>query len=124
MDKCNPEVIPVSVQFPALDLQFWTYNGLCKAASLVGKPITADFLTGNRDKLDFARVLVEVKIGDKLKHVVSLKMPNGDVYSQRVVYEWLPINCPYFNIWGHEEERCGKKIANSKASLDALPSLS
>lgn len=54
LSECNPEVIPIWVQFPGLDLQFWTYQGFCKMASLVSKPVMADFLTCHREKLDYA----------------------------------------------------------------------
>lgn len=60
----------------------------------------ADSLTANRDKLDYARVLVEFKVDKKPKHIISLRMQNGAVFSQRVVYEWLPVKCPYCSIWG------------------------
>lgn len=51
MEECDPEVIHVWVQYPTLDLQFWSYNGLCKLSSAIGKPIMADFLTATHDKL-------------------------------------------------------------------------
>lgn len=46
-------------------------------------------------------------------------MPSGEVYSQRIVYEWMHVKCPFCNTWGHEVQRCGKKIAAEGAN--AIP---
>lgn len=62
LSECNPEVIHVWIQFLGPDRQIWTYQGFYKVASLVGKPIMADFLTGHREKLDMLEFLWKSKL--------------------------------------------------------------
>ena len=52
--------VPIWIQLPGLPLDCWNARSLGKIVSKVGKPITTDRLTLTKERLSFARVLVEV----------------------------------------------------------------
>lgn len=80
MEKCNPDTIPVWIKLPKLDLLYWSSHTLSKVVSAIGTPLVTDSLTKSRDKLSYARVLVDVKVGIKMKHILSLRLPGGGIY--------------------------------------------
>lgn len=95
IDECSPDSIHVWVTFLGLNMQHWAALGWSKVASAVGKPITTDFLTSKRQVLNYARVLVEVKVNEKIKEVIWIRHQTGETIFQKVCYEWYPKQCPY-----------------------------
>ncbi|XP_057246796.1 uncharacterized protein LOC104899352 [Beta vulgaris subsp. vulgaris] len=65
MDLLKEEikVVPTWVRFPGLPLKYWGQTSLNKIASLVGKPIKTDRATAQKDCIEYAKVLVEVQMG-------------------------------------------------------------
>ncbi|KAK9733165.1 hypothetical protein RND81_04G048100 [Saponaria officinalis] len=61
--------VPVWVTLPNLDPIFWSEAALSKIGSKIGTPLYADPVTTNKERLSFARVMVEVDV--KLGHLVS-----------------------------------------------------
>ncbi|GKV47886.1 hypothetical protein SLEP1_g54739 [Rubroshorea leprosula] len=104
----------------------WTFNGhplilkqwtldfdpdnldIRKLASYVGVPIATDALTAKRQRVAYARMLVEMEITDTLPRVVPIIGPKG-VFQQPVVFEWEPIRCGKCRNLGHEERKCTAK---------------
>lgn len=71
-------------------MQFWSPDILGRIASLVGKPCYLDKMIASRERLSYARVLVELSSGDKVIESVKLKGPDGVIYDQRIVFEVNP----------------------------------
>lgn len=97
---------PVWVKLPGLDLQFWSPTVLGKIASLIGKPCYVDKLTASRERLAYARVLVELKSGEKIIDSITLKAPSGQEFVQQVVYESKPLQCYRCLKFGHSVRNC------------------
>lgn len=55
--------IPVWIYLPNLPLECWNAASLGKITSKVGKPIITDRLMETKERLSYARVLVEVDVG-------------------------------------------------------------
>lgn len=106
LDPSSIVDFPVWIKLPHLDLQFWSPNMLGKIASHVGKPCFVDKLTANKERLAYARVLVELKSGDKILDQVVLKGPNKEEYVQKVVYESRPLQCYKCLRFGHSIRNC------------------
>ncbi|KAK9704710.1 hypothetical protein RND81_07G006500 [Saponaria officinalis] len=53
-------IIPVWVLLPCLDPLFWSSSVLSKIASKIGSPLFADRVTFTKERLGFARLMVEV----------------------------------------------------------------
>ncbi|GKV05643.1 hypothetical protein SLEP1_g17630 [Rubroshorea leprosula] len=66
--------------------EFQNPESLGKLASYVGVPIATDALTVKRQRVAYARMLVEMEIKDTLPRVVPIIGPKG-VFQQPVVYE-------------------------------------
>lgn len=62
----------VWVKFPNLKLHVWSTKTLSKMANIIGKPLFTDQMTAEKERLTYAMVCVEVKIGATLPEMVLL----------------------------------------------------
>lgn len=62
-----------------------------------------DKLTKKKLGLNFARLLVEVKVGEELPDEVRFKNERDIVITQVVTYDWKPLICSHFHKYGHEK---------------------
>lgn len=62
LDNKDVRIVPVWIQLPGLEVQFWSMKGLSKIASKVGKPLFDEKCTVHKEKISFARVLVEMDL--------------------------------------------------------------
>ncbi|XP_020272152.1 uncharacterized protein LOC109847326 [Asparagus officinalis] len=90
--------------------------GISKIASLVGYPIATGKLTATRERLNYARVLLEVKLSLKeaLPEQISIQGLDGRSYNQTVLYELKPRWCSLCNIIGHETKKCRRQTTKKK----------
>jgi len=109
--------VPVWVQLPDLPLDCWNARALSKIASRVGKPITTDKLTHSKERLSFARVMVEVDASKELVTSVEMKLPTGDIYVQSVVFEFTPKYCKKCKSFGHVAGDCNKTLEGRNHSV-------
>ncbi|XP_020258926.1 uncharacterized protein LOC109835357 [Asparagus officinalis] len=93
---------------PGLRLNLWSSKAISKIASHVGKPVATDKLTASKQRLAYARVLVEVHIPSSLPDSIPIHGPNGQVYNQKVIYEFKPKWCDSCKIVGHDTNFCKK----------------
>ncbi|GFS40281.1 hypothetical protein Acr_00g0067560 [Actinidia rufa] len=70
------------------------------------KPIHMDKLTTQKERVTYARCLVEIDMAKKLVHSVDLLLPEGGVHQQMIYYENLPKYCPLCKVVGHTKENC------------------
>lgn len=90
VSKEKVDKIPVWIR-----LRYWISN-MGKAAlkiivGMVGKPLKADKATTNKERLAFARVLVEISLNQKYPTSVLFENEWGEIIEQDVKYEWKPI---------------------------------
>ncbi|XP_020254858.1 uncharacterized protein LOC109831820 [Asparagus officinalis] len=100
------------IQLPNLKLNLWSSSGISKIASTVGIAITTDKLTATRERLSYARVLIEIKLPLKepLPNQIVVQGPDGKCYNQKIVYELKPRWCKNCNIVGHMTKQCRRQI--------------
>jgi len=106
--------VPVWVQLPDLPLDCWNARALSKIVSRIGKPITTDKMTLTKERLSFARVMVEVDASKELVSSLEIKLPTGDIYNQLVVYEVTPKYCKNCKVFGHIDGDCSKVLDGTK----------
>ncbi|XP_074266869.1 uncharacterized protein LOC141590159 [Silene latifolia] len=104
--KDKPDLVNIWVRFYYMELKFWG-KALPKIAGLVGKAIRCDKATDNREFLEYARFMVEVKVGDTLPEVVKFIDEKDQVHKQEVYYEWKPLVCSLCK--GLAMMRCAKR---------------
>lgn len=80
-----------------------------KIAAQIGDPIKRDETTRNRDKLQFARILIEVEIDQQLADNVHFWNEKGELTEVHVTFKWLPKHCLYCKGFGHSVSECRLK---------------
>ncbi|XP_074315209.1 uncharacterized protein LOC141651393 [Silene latifolia] len=109
--------VPVWILFPGLDPFLWSDVVLSKIVSKIGKPLYADNATTSKEKLSFARVMVEVDVSQDLPECVVLNVPYLGQISQKIIYEWLPYYCKCCGKLGHTSRTCKKNRGSEDSNM-------
>lgn len=70
MNKITAENVPIWIKLIGLDLKYWRQVTLTKIAGLVGKLVKADAKTTMKERLLYARVLVEVQLNQTYPDII------------------------------------------------------
>ncbi|XP_062119332.1 uncharacterized protein LOC133833090 [Humulus lupulus] len=100
--------VPVWVQLRQLDLNYWGERSMGKIVSTLGRMIKQDQATMNRDKLEFAQVLIEMDISKGFPNSIKFEDEKGSLVYLEVSYEWKPEKCATCNGIGHTSNVCKK----------------
>ncbi|XP_048489782.1 uncharacterized protein LOC125491732 [Beta vulgaris subsp. vulgaris] len=103
--------VPIWIQLN-LDFKYWGQGCLTKIVSGVGKFLKVDMATLKREKLQFARVLVEVEIGQEFPDEIEFENEKGLTIYVEVKYDWKPTFCKGCKVFGHEESSCRRKTTS------------
>ncbi|XP_056690397.1 uncharacterized protein [Spinacia oleracea] len=101
--------IPIWIQLQGLDVKYWGDKSLTKIVSQLGTMLKVDQATKNRDKLLYARVLVEVSVDQPFPEVIHFINEKGIQVDQQVKYDWLPISCTICGGMGHDKVKCTRR---------------
>ncbi|KAL2893861.1 hypothetical protein RDABS01_009770 [Bienertia sinuspersici] len=101
IDKTIPIWIHVAVHF-----KYWGIRALEKIVKPIGKLIRLDATTTKRDKLQYARVMVEVLIDQSFPDCVTFTNEKGCHVQAPIGYEWKPTKCDKCKKYGHHETAC------------------
>ncbi|RAL47473.1 hypothetical protein DM860_011211 [Cuscuta australis] len=107
----NLDDVPIWIQFPDLDMRFWSLSGLSK---LVGKPIKRDRPTANKTKYAYSRIQVEVKVQQEFPQLITCVDDEVIVHTQRNIYEWFLCICSHCGKLDHMQENC--RISDGRAN--------
>ena len=118
-DKTLDLIMPLWVRFPGLPIDFWNPTLLGRIASRVGIPIASDRNTATKERLSYARALVEVDVSKDLVREVSMMMPCGKIRHQQVVFDYEPQFCTICRALGHTHKFC--KSNKNQPVLDEAP---
>ncbi|XP_074315686.1 uncharacterized protein LOC141651893 [Silene latifolia] len=115
LTKEDVKNVPAWIRFQDLPLKFWG-KGLPKIASLIGKYVKSDTPTELKTRLGFARVMVELQLGQKFPSSVRFMDEKNKMVTVKVEYEWKPIVCTNCNQLGHDKGQCrkGRKSVSHK----------
>lgn len=105
--------ILVWVNFYNVLFEYWTEEGLSCIASAVGKPLYGDTLTESRQRINFARIYVEMDAGIDWPNSFDLEFWSGEdellekeVVSIGVEHQWKPLHCRLGRVFGHSVSKC------------------
>ncbi|XP_074265580.1 uncharacterized protein LOC141588019 [Silene latifolia] len=113
LSKENIKNVPAWIRIHDLPLRFW---GKClpAIAGLVGTYQKSDQATMDKTRLGYARVMVELTVGNKFPSKVRFKDEAGSIVSLPVEYEWKPSLCDKCKGIGHETTTCQKDLKPQK----------
>ncbi|KAJ6999305.1 hypothetical protein NC653_010103 [Populus alba x Populus x berolinensis] len=101
-DKSKISTLPVWIRLHGLPFPLWSKQGLSKAASMVGRPLSCDALTYSCTRLDYARLCVELDASLPFIHSFDIDCPlSAEPITVTVDYEWKPSRCGKCNVFGH-----------------------
>ncbi|XP_074290907.1 uncharacterized protein LOC141617632 [Silene latifolia] len=118
LTKERVEFVPIWVRLCRLGLKFWGKSALSKIAGLVGKFLKTDGANEEKTRLGFARVMLEVKVGQELPDKLYFKDEKGVENCILVEYEWKPVICSSCKGIGHGSDVCRKKQASVQVPVE------
>lgn len=115
MNMENEELpyLPVWIQL-RLNFKYQDERALFKIVRQIGQPLKRDDATKNRDKLQYARVLVEYNMKQKLPDQLQLLNEHGEMNDVGIHYEWKLEYCDNCRMVGHVSTDCRKLKTKKK----------
>ncbi|XP_062115020.1 uncharacterized protein LOC133829127 [Humulus lupulus] len=108
--KENLSKVPVWIQISNLDIKYWGLGTMRKILAQVGCLLKQDQATRNRDRLVYARVMIEVSLNQELPEQIAFEDEVGEAVYLNICYEWKPIICKGCKRLGHSQDQCKKGI--------------
>ncbi|KAK8684981.1 hypothetical protein V6N13_040992 [Hibiscus sabdariffa] len=90
--------MPVWVQLYSVPLELYSRRGLSYIASAIGYPLYMDTITASKERLEFAKVCVEIAAGARI--------PRAVVTTVKVSVPWMPACCSKCKTFGHTVSAC------------------
>ncbi|XP_074298590.1 uncharacterized protein LOC141629499 [Silene latifolia] len=106
--KHDVKRIPIWMKLYGLDDKYWGLECLKKLSGVVGSFIKCDDATFHRNFLGFARIMIEVDVGQEFPDIITFLNEHGVSKQLKVVYDWLPLKCTACKGLGHLTENCRK----------------
>lgn len=122
VDMCKEDVnvMTIWVQLQ-LDLKYWGESCLEKIVKPVGKLLKLDQATKGRDKLMYARVMLEVKTGQEFPGRVHFINERNQNMEAPIHYEWKPTQCEACKMMGHEVNQCTRPLVKQVWRQKVVP---
>ncbi|KAL4279069.1 hypothetical protein GQ457_03G007180 [Hibiscus cannabinus] len=98
--------MPVWVQLFNVPLELFSRKGLSYISSALGVPLYMDSITASRERLEFAKVCIEVDAGRRLPRSIPVKLQDKTIVFVSVKIPWMPSSCSQCNTFGHSEKFC------------------
>lgn len=86
LQKDQLQEIPLWAQFYNVPLELWTAEGLSYVARAVGIPLYADTMTETYQRLNYAKIGVEIDVNAELPKSFDVVLANGACYTIKVWY--------------------------------------
>ncbi|KAI3891112.1 hypothetical protein MKW98_007417 [Papaver atlanticum] len=100
--------IPVWVKIYSLPLFLWDSSFLSKIGSAIGIPICADQKTLKQQRLDYARIYIQIAASKPLLDTLLISVKGID-YILTLEYDWKPARCSYCSTFGNIKSKCTLK---------------
>ncbi|GAV89672.1 DUF4283 domain-containing protein [Cephalotus follicularis] len=122
LSKDSFSSIPVWVKLANVPPELWTRPGLSYVASALGVPLCMDATTLKGNRLNFARVCVDIKASSCFPNSFKVRRRSGILVEVMVQYVWKPSVCSACRVFDHSSNQChlveNKPLA---ARVDAEP---
>jgi len=111
MDLHTETVKSLSIWFrlPKFDIRFWSSGSLSKIGSSLGIPLKTDKYTKERTVIKYARLLIDIPLKGPFPDYIEFFDEEEVLIRQDVIYEWKPLKCSHYKMFGHEADSCKKR---------------
>ncbi|XP_074291111.1 uncharacterized protein LOC141617877 [Silene latifolia] len=116
LTKENVKTVPAWIRMQKLPLKFWG-KSIPKISGLVGKYIKSDEPTELKTRLGFARVMVELNLGQYFPKQIKFRDEKQQLITIDTAYEWKPSLCTKCKLLGYEKDQCRKNKQQTKPSV-------
>ncbi|XP_039041850.1 uncharacterized protein LOC120180618 [Hibiscus syriacus] len=82
--------MPIWVQLYRVPLELYSKKGLSYIASAIGRPLYMDAITASKQRLEFAKVCVEIEVGSVIPDSIHVVLKDGSSVLIKVSVPWLP----------------------------------
>ncbi|XP_039068117.1 uncharacterized protein LOC120214236 [Hibiscus syriacus] len=86
--------------------ELFSKKGLSYIASVIGKPLYMDSITATRERLEYARVCVEISARSQILNFIDVVMCDESIVRIRVSVTWLLNSYTNCSRFGHSEKFC------------------
>ena len=117
-EKESLSTIPIWVRFPKLNVKYWGKKSLTKLVGMPGPVLKVDGATSNKERMFYARVLVDLNITKGFHDSIYYENEHGELVSEPVTYDWKPSWCSKCNQIGHQTDLC--KADSIKPSIPGV----
>ncbi|KAK8713740.1 hypothetical protein V6N13_148951 [Hibiscus sabdariffa] len=124
MSKLDFDLVcmPVWVQLYNVPLELFNKTGLSYITSALGNPLYMDSVTANRERLEYAKVCVEIGACSFILKFIDVLLRDGRVHPVRVVVPWLLPSCSRCKVFGHSEKSFSvKEVRTSQVWRQKAP---
>lgn len=98
--------LPIWLQIHGLPIDCWSTSGLSKIASQLGTPLFTDRFTKQRERVNYARVLLEIDITQPPPLHMEIMLPDGQDVELDLRYETILKLCTVCRQLGHYQDHC------------------
>lgn len=111
--------LPLWIRLPLLPLRFWSKEAMAVIGSLLGVPIMVDAPTAKGNRLEYARLCVEIDLD--FDYPTEVHIFNSSTKLMEIIkveYEWKPSPCTHCQTFGHLEDTCvARHLAKGKTPM-------
>ncbi|KAL2942185.1 2-succinylbenzoate--CoA ligase [Bienertia sinuspersici] len=104
----KPVIVNMWIKLHGLDFKYWNDNVLEKLLNSIGKFCNADQSTEDRNKLLYARVLVEMRLDKTWEQTLHFINKKVVMVTQAIEYEWMPTYYGQCKVFRHDNTQCKK----------------
>ncbi|KAK8639618.1 hypothetical protein V6N13_137991 [Hibiscus sabdariffa] len=87
--------MPIWIHLHNVPLKLYSMRGLSYITSALGSPLYMDTITATRQRLEFARVCVEVPAGYVFPDSIDVVLQDGSIALVYVTVPWIPPSCSH-----------------------------
>ncbi|KAK8605380.1 hypothetical protein V6N13_102162 [Hibiscus sabdariffa] len=127
MRKLDFELSKMPIWFQLYNVPLELFNQKCLSyiSSALGTPLYMDSVTSNRERVEFAKVCIEVDVAFCIPNKIDVLVKDGSTVSFRVFAPWLPACCSKCRTYGHFKKACaveapGTKVWKKKEVLEVV----
>ncbi|GAV82778.1 DUF4283 domain-containing protein, partial [Cephalotus follicularis] len=115
--QCSFTKVPILVKLMNILMEYWTHAGLSRLDSLLGNPLHMDAATESKQKINFARLCMEMSATSKFPANIRARWNNGVYVDVKVEYCWMPVVCEHCKVFNHNSHVCpvATKLVKSPA---------